>query len=64
VLGALAAIRMQALLPLALTFSAGAMIAVVCSELIPESFRDNKTLATLGVLAGFAVMMVLDVALG
>lgn len=64
VLGALAAIRMQALLPLALTFSAGAMIAVVCSELIPESFRDNKTLATAGVLMGFAVMMVLDVALG
>ncbi len=64
VLGAIAATRMQALLPFALTFSAGAMIAVVCSELIPESFRDNKTLATAGVLMGFAVMMVLDVALG
>ncbi|MBR4955333.1 MAG: ZIP family metal transporter [Clostridia bacterium] len=64
VLGALAATKMQALLPFALTFSAGAMIAVVCSELVPESFRDNKTLATIGVLMGFALMMVLDVALG
>ena len=64
VLGALAATKMQQLLPFALTFSAGAMIAVVCSELIPESFRDNKKLATAGVLAGFALMMVLDVALG
>ena len=64
VLGAFAAMSVQAILPLALTFSAGAMIAVVCSELIPESFSDNKTLASLGVLAGFSVMMMLDVALG
>ena len=64
VLGAVATAKMQALLPFALTFSAGAMIAVVCSELIPESFRDSKTLAGAGVLMGFAVMMVLDVALG
>ena len=64
VLGALAATKTQALLPFALTFSAGAMISVVCSELVPESFRDNKRLATLGVLMGFALMMVLDVALG
>lgn len=64
VLGALLTIRMRSILPLALTFSAGAMIAVVCSELIPESFRDNKILASIGVLLGFTVMMVLDVALG
>lgn len=37
------------------------MIAVVCSELIPESFKDNKHLSTVGVLAGFVVMMLLDV---
>ena len=64
VIGVIAALKVQQLLPFALTFSAGAMIAVVCSELIPESFRDSKTLATLGVLLGFVVMMVLDVALG
>lgn len=64
VLGALFALRVQTALPLALSFSAGAMISVVCSELIPEAFKDNKQLASLGVLAGFVVMMFLDVALG
>ena len=64
VLGVLFALTMRNALPLALSFSAGAMIAVVCSELIPESFKDNKTIASFGVLFGFAVMMVLDVALG
>lgn len=64
VIGVLFALTMRAALPLALTFSAGAMIAVVCSELIPESFKDNKLLASCGVLFGFVVMMVLDVALG
>lgn len=64
VVGVLAATSVRAILPYALTFSAGAMIAVVCSELIPESFADNKILASLGVLAGFSVMMMLDVALG
>ena len=64
VLGALAASAVGSLLPWALAFSAGAMVAVVCSELIPESFAGNKTLATAGVVAGFCLMMVLDVALG
>ncbi len=64
VLGVCFALRVKNILPLALTFSAGAMIAVVCSELIPEAFRDSKTLSAIGVLAGFIVMMVLDVALG
>lgn len=64
VIGALFALSVQLALPLALSFSAGAMISVVCSELVPESFRDNKHLATLGILVGFVVMMVLDVALG
>ena len=62
VLGVLAALSVQGILPFALTFSAGAMIAVVCSELIPESFRDSKALATIGVLSGFTLMMLLDVA--
>ncbi|MDO4564210.1 MAG: ZIP family metal transporter [Clostridia bacterium] len=64
VLGVVFALSVRSALPLALTFSAGAMIAVVCSELIPESFKDNKLLATVGVMLGFTVMMVLDVALG
>jgi len=64
VLGVLFAMTMRSALPLALSFSAGAMIAVVCSELIPESFKENKTVAAMGVLFGFAIMMALDVALG
>jgi ZIP family zinc transporter len=64
VLGVMFSLAMRAALPLALSFSAGAMIAVVCSELIPESFKDSRTIAAFGVLSGFAVMMVLDVALG
>ena len=64
IFGALFAITVQSALPIVLSFSAGAMISVVCSELIPESFRDNKQLASAGVLAGFVVMMMLDVALG
>lgn len=64
VLGVLFALSMRNALPLALSFSAGAMIAVVCSELIPESFKDSRIIASFGVLSGFAVMMVLDVALG
>ena len=64
VLGALAASAIAGLLPWALSFSAGAMIAVVCSELIPECFSSNKTLASAGLLTGFCLMMILDLALG
>lgn len=64
VIGVIFALSARSILPLVLSFSAGAMISVVCSELIPESFRDNKHLASLGVMAGFIVMMVLDVCLG
>ena len=42
-------------LPMALSFSAGAMIAVVCSELIPESFKDSKILASFGVLSDLSL---------
>jgi len=64
-IGALAVLSVRPLLPYALAFAAGAMIYVVVEELIPESQRhDNTDLATLGVMGGFAVMMVLDVALG
>ncbi len=64
VIGAVCAMTVREILPLALTFSAGAMISVVASELIPESFRQNGKLASAGVLVGFTVMMILDVALG
>ena len=52
-------------LPYFLSFAAGAMIYVVIEELIPEATRDEKTdICTIGFALGFALMMVLDVALG
>lgn len=63
VLGVYFALTIQNILPFLLSFSAGAMIAVVCSELIPDSFKDNKTIASVGVLLGFIIMMILDVGL-
>lgn len=65
VAGAAAVVTMQALLPYALAFAAGAMIYVVVEELIPESQQGGHgDLATMATLLGFVVMMVLDVALG
>ena len=53
------------LLPYLLAFAAGAMVYVVVEELLPEATRDEKTdICTLGFAVGFALMMVLDVALG
>ena len=52
-------------LPYLLSFAAGAMIYVVVEELIPESQSGEHTnIGTIGVAMGFALMMVLDVALG
>jgi len=65
VLGAIAVVYMQPLLPYALSFAAGAMIYVVAEELIPESQAEKHSdIATIGVMIGFAIMMTLDVALG
>jgi ZIP family zinc transporter len=65
VLGAALVLSMQAILPYALSFAAGAMIFVVAEELIPEAYREgNEHIATTGILLGFALMMCLDVGLG
>ncbi len=65
VVGAATVMIARPILPYALAFAAGAMIYVVVEELIPQSQReDNSDVATLGVMAGFVVMMILDVALG
>jgi len=65
VLGAALVVLAEPILPFALAFAAGAMIFVVVEEVIPESQRgENTDIATLGVMIGFTVMMVLDVALG
>jgi ZIP family zinc transporter len=50
--------------PAIIGFAAGAMIFVVVEELIPESQRGGHSeWATMGVIVGFALMMVLDVGL-
>lgn len=55
------------ILPYLLSFAAGAMIYVVVEELIPEATGEGEDHSNLGVIwfsVGFAVMMILDVALG
>lgn len=65
VVGAFLVVKMQILLPFFLSFAAGAMIYVIVSELIPESQTNKKKeLMAFFTIIGFAVMMILDVALG
>lgn len=65
VIGAAVVLLIEPALPYALSFAAGAMIYVVIEEVVPESQRDKYTdFATLGLIAGFVIMMILDVALG
>lgn len=65
ILVVLAAGNIQPLMPWLLSFAAGAMIYVVVEELIPQShLGEHSHTGTLGVMAGFLIMMVLDVALG
>ncbi|MDR1358949.1 MAG: ZIP family metal transporter [Coriobacteriales bacterium] len=53
------------IMPWLLAFAAGAMLYVVVEELIPEAHLSSHAHAgTISVLAGFLVMMILDVALG
>ncbi len=67
VLGAILVVYVEAILPYALSFAAGAMILVAVHELIPECQRNQSAepySATMGIVTGFALMMLLDVMLG
>ena len=64
VIGVILVMTIRSILPILLSFAAGAMIAVAARELLPESIIENKNLATLGLILGFVLMMILDVALG
>ena len=65
VLVVLAAGWISPFMPWLLAFAAGAMVYVVVEELIPAAhLGEHSNVGTLGVIAGFVVMMVLDVALG
>ena len=64
-IGALAVSFIEPILPYALCFAAGAMIFVVVEEVIPSSQeKGNKDLASMSLMVGFVLMMILDVALG
>ena len=65
VIGAAIVMQVLPILPYSLAFAAGAMIFIVVEEVIPESQKGGNTdLATMGLIAGFLVMMSLDVGLG
>jgi len=65
VLGAMATGLSATALPWALAGAGGAMLFVISHEVIPESHRQgHESQATLGLLAGFVTMMLLDVMLG
>lgn len=55
----------QPILPLAMAFAAGAMLFVISDEIIPESHSQGKEQeATIGIMVGFVIMMLLDIGLG
>lgn len=67
VIGAALVLYVNKILPFALSFAAGAMILVSVHELIPacqENRSRNQYNATVGIILGFAIMMLLDVMLG
>ena len=67
VAGAILVTAVESALPFILSLAAGAMILVAVHELIPECQKNqskNPYLATTGIVAGFALMMLLDVMLG
>lgn len=64
IMGVVLVLLMRSILPFLLAFAAGAMIIVVARELLPESIEENKNLATIGLMVGFLLMMMLDVAFG
>lgn len=65
VIGAAAVIFIDPMLPYALSFAAGAMIFVVAEEVIPGSQEAGNTdIASMSLMIGFVLMMILDVGLG
>ena len=57
--------KLEPFMPYFLSFAAGAMLYVVVEELVPEASEgEHSNIGTIGFAIGFALMMVLDVALG
>lgn len=64
-LGLLLALQLGAIMPWFLAFAAGAMIFVIVEELIPEAkLGEHSHLGTFSVMAGFLLMLLLDILLG
>ena len=66
-IGAFLVVYIERILPFALSFAAGAMILVAVHELIPECQKNQGShpyFSTMGIISGFATMMLLDVMLG
>ena len=65
IIGVLLVGSVTGIMPWLLAFAAGAMIYVVVEELIPEAhLGEHSHTGTAGVMLGFLIMMILDVALG
>ncbi len=56
--------EVSALLPFSFGFAAGAMLALIAIELLPQGWRGNAAGCLAGVLAGAAVMLGVSIALG
>ncbi len=62
IIGAVLVMKVKTIMPIMLTFAAGAMIYVVVEEIIPESqTNEKKSLMALFTLIGFILMMILDI---
>ena len=66
VIAYLAVEEVNALLPFSFAFAAGAMLTLIAIELLPQAYEDRRRSRgpTLGLLAGAALMVALDLALG
>ncbi len=65
VLGILISTVLSSMLPWLLAFSAGSMLFVVAEELIPEAKVSHpSSVSGWGLIIGFVVMMILDIAFG
>lgn len=66
VIAYLAVEEVNALLPFSFAFAAGAMLSLIAVELLPRAYADRRRWRgpTLGIAAGAAVMLVLDLLLG
>jgi len=56
--------EIEPLLPLSFGFAAGAMLALVIAEVLPEALRRGVAAAALGTLLGASAMLALSAVLG